>query len=433
MARRQGAAAGRAAVLPHGRFLRVVLRRRGPGRRGTRHRADRPRRARGQADRHVRRADPRGRGLSGAADPPRLPRRGGRADGGRRRPGRQGPAAARDRPPGDARHADRGLAAGRRPVQPAAGLGPGRPELGAAWVDISTGLFETEAVATSRPCSAASTRRRSWRPPTCSWATIEARAGAGHAAAATPGRAGQGGGGISRRPRSTGSAPSPTPKRWRRPLVLAYVSATQAGQMPALSPPARNEGDGTLAMDAATRASLEITRARDGSAEHTLLASVSRTLTAPGARMLADWLSAPLTDPAAIAARQDWLDRAAGRARRLRHGCARCCAAHRMPRARWGGCRSAAAARATCWPSARSSPSRPRPPHALPGPTQNPGCPVRGARRRFAAWTLPSGRAVGGGTLPAPRRCGWMTAARSPRGSTASWMPSGACATTAAA
>ena len=87
--------------------------------------------------------------------------------------------------------------------------------------------------------------------------------------------------------------------------ALAYVRSTQAGQLPALSPPARHEPGGTLAMDAATRASLEITRARDGSAEHTLLAAVRRTLTAPGARRLAEWLSAPLTDPALIAARQD--------------------------------------------------------------------------------------------------------------------------------
>jgi DNA mismatch repair protein MutS len=58
-------------------------------------------------------------------------------------------------------------------------------------------------------------------------------------------------------------------------------------------------------MDAATRASLEITRARDGSFEHSLLATVQRTLTAPGARLLSDWLSSPLTNRAAIAARQD--------------------------------------------------------------------------------------------------------------------------------
>ena len=45
--------------------------------------------------------------------------------------------------------------------------------------------------------------------------------------------------------------------------------------------------------------------ARDGSAAHTLLAAVGRTLTAPGARLLAAWLGGPLLDPAAIARRQD--------------------------------------------------------------------------------------------------------------------------------
>ncbi len=58
-------------------------------------------------------------------------------------------------------------------------------------------------------------------------------------------------------------------------------------------------------MDAATRASLEILRSRDGGTQHTLFAAVQRTLTAAGARLLAAWLSAPLTDPAAIVARQD--------------------------------------------------------------------------------------------------------------------------------
>ncbi len=60
-----------------------------------------------------------------------------------------------------------------------------------------------------------------------------------------------------------------------------------------------------MAMDAATRASLEITRARDGGTAHTLLAAVQRTVTAAGARLLAEWLAAPLTDPGPIAARQD--------------------------------------------------------------------------------------------------------------------------------
>ena len=87
--------------------------------------------------------------------------------------------------------------------------------------------------------------------------------------------------------------------------ALAYVQSTQAGKMPNLSPPARHDPGDTLAMDAATRASLEITRARDGTAEHTLLAATQRTLTQPGGRLLAAWLSAPLTSATFIAARQD--------------------------------------------------------------------------------------------------------------------------------
>jgi DNA mismatch repair protein MutS len=65
-----------------------------------------------------------------------------------------------------------------------------------------------------------------------------------------------------------------------------------------------------LLMDAATRTSLEIQRSRDGGVQHTLLAAVQRTLTPAGARLLANWLAAPLTDPEVITSRQDawsWL------------------------------------------------------------------------------------------------------------------------------
>jgi DNA mismatch repair protein MutS len=63
-------------------------------------------------------------------------------------------------------------------------------------------------------------------------------------------------------------------------------------------------------MDAATRASLEILRTREGGEKLTLFASVNHTSTQAGGRALATWLSAPLTDAAAIGARQDgwrWL------------------------------------------------------------------------------------------------------------------------------
>ncbi len=88
-------------------------------------------------------------------------------------------------------------------------------------------------------------------------------------------------------------------------LVLDYARAAGAGKLPVLAPPHPVGDSGRLEMDAATRASLEILRARDGSATHTLLGAVQRTLTSPGARLLADHLAAPLRDPDTILGRQD--------------------------------------------------------------------------------------------------------------------------------
>jgi DNA mismatch repair protein MutS len=88
-------------------------------------------------------------------------------------------------------------------------------------------------------------------------------------------------------------------------MVVDYIRSTQSGALPRLGRPAPQGEAGALLMDAATRASLEILRSRDGSTQHTLFAAVHHTLTPPGARALAAWLSAPLTDPSAIGARQD--------------------------------------------------------------------------------------------------------------------------------
>jgi DNA mismatch repair protein MutS len=89
-------------------------------------------------------------------------------------------------------------------------------------------------------------------------------------------------------------------------LAVDYVRSTQAGALPRLARPAPSGDAGVMAMDAATRASLEIHRARDGGVLHTLLvAAVKHTVTPAGARLLGSWLAAPLTDPAAIVARQD--------------------------------------------------------------------------------------------------------------------------------
>jgi len=88
-------------------------------------------------------------------------------------------------------------------------------------------------------------------------------------------------------------------------LIAAHLETTQAGRLPALTAPRRAGEADVMAIDPAARASLEIERALSGSREGSLLGAVDRTVTAPGARLLAARLARPLLDPAAIDARLD--------------------------------------------------------------------------------------------------------------------------------
>ena len=88
-------------------------------------------------------------------------------------------------------------------------------------------------------------------------------------------------------------------------LIAAHLETTQAGRLPALSAPRRSEGADTMAIDPATRASLEIDRTQSGGREGSLLACLDRTVTSPGARKLADRLARPLLSPTRINARLD--------------------------------------------------------------------------------------------------------------------------------
>jgi DNA mismatch repair protein MutS len=88
-------------------------------------------------------------------------------------------------------------------------------------------------------------------------------------------------------------------------LIAAHLETTQAGKLPALRPPRRAAGADVMAIDPATRASLEIARTTAGAREGSLLGAVDRTVTSGGARLLAARLNRPLLDPAAIAARLD--------------------------------------------------------------------------------------------------------------------------------
>ncbi|HET7847877.1 MAG TPA: DNA mismatch repair protein MutS [Pseudolabrys sp.] len=86
---------------------------------------------------------------------------------------------------------------------------------------------------------------------------------------------------------------------------VTYVDRTQIGQRPPLSPPSRESAGATMAIDQATRSNLELVRTLGGERKGTLLDAVDRTVTSAGSRLLAQRLSAPLTDPAAIARRLD--------------------------------------------------------------------------------------------------------------------------------
>jgi DNA mismatch repair protein MutS len=86
---------------------------------------------------------------------------------------------------------------------------------------------------------------------------------------------------------------------------ITYVERTQIGKRPPLSPPAREASGAALAIDAATRANLELMRTQSGERRGALIAAIDRTITVAGARMLAQRLAAPLTDPAAINHRLD--------------------------------------------------------------------------------------------------------------------------------
>jgi DNA mismatch repair protein MutS len=86
---------------------------------------------------------------------------------------------------------------------------------------------------------------------------------------------------------------------------VTYVERTQIGKRPPLSPPLRESAGACMAIDQATRSNLELMRTLAGDRRGSLLDAIDRTVTAAGSRMMAQRLSAPLTDPAQIAKRLD--------------------------------------------------------------------------------------------------------------------------------
>ncbi|WP_454616050.1 DNA mismatch repair protein MutS [Bradyrhizobium cenepequi] len=87
--------------------------------------------------------------------------------------------------------------------------------------------------------------------------------------------------------------------------AVTYIDRTQVGKRPPLSPPSREAGGTTMAIDPATRANLELTRTLAGERRGSLLDAIDCTVTAAGSRLLAQRLAAPLTDSVTIARRLD--------------------------------------------------------------------------------------------------------------------------------
>ncbi|QKG71076.1 DNA mismatch repair protein MutS [Erythrobacter mangrovi] len=85
--------------------------------------------------------------------------------------------------------------------------------------------------------------------------------------------------------------------------LVAYLEHAGRGNLPFLLPPVARGSGAHLAMDAATRASLEILEAQGGGRAGSLIACMDRCVTGAGARQLAEDLSAPLADRDAIEAR----------------------------------------------------------------------------------------------------------------------------------
>lgn len=85
--------------------------------------------------------------------------------------------------------------------------------------------------------------------------------------------------------------------------AVTYIERTQIGQRPPLSPPLREAIASTMAIDQATRGNLELMRTLSGERRGSLLDCIDRTVTSAGSRLLAQRLSAPLTDVQAIASR----------------------------------------------------------------------------------------------------------------------------------
>lgn len=87
--------------------------------------------------------------------------------------------------------------------------------------------------------------------------------------------------------------------------LIDYVQDTQKGGLPPLSAPQREDAQSHMLIDPATRRSLELVQTQSGERQGSVLATIDKTVTGPGGRLLAAWLSAPSCVLEVVHARQD--------------------------------------------------------------------------------------------------------------------------------
>ncbi|MEO1919990.1 MAG: DNA mismatch repair protein MutS, partial [Paracoccaceae bacterium] len=77
--------------------------------------------------------------------------------------------------------------------------------------------------------------------------------------------------------------------------IVDYLDITQRGKLPLLRPPMKELSGGTVQIDTATRRNLELVRNLAGERQGSLLATIDRTVTGGGSRLLGTRLNSPST------------------------------------------------------------------------------------------------------------------------------------------
>src|SRR5690606_9915919 len=87
--------------------------------------------------------------------------------------------------------------------------------------------------------------------------------------------------------------------------LIDYIALTQKSENIALQPPSLFEATDLLLIDGATRRNLELTHTLSGQRAGSLIATIDRTVTNAGSRLLARHFNAPLAQSTAINTRLD--------------------------------------------------------------------------------------------------------------------------------